>query len=217
MMSFSKANCEVLNHLKLCFFKHRVIYTILNTCWLIILISEWKGNRDAVYIILATCLLFLKHCYSQLSLNWYCNVQVLRSVGKRSKSQRWRSGFQIDPGMWTEGTREDELSRRIFTEWSQETKWSIKLSDRRERNHKIYASLAGEKGYSHGFEIHRTLGCHGNLSLWSLGRRCASFQALSIAWRESRMKLKKTITIEPERTDLNGCTTCWPADLKQVT
>lgn len=42
-------------------------------------------------------------------------------------------------------TTEDELSRIIFTERSKETKWSIKLSGRRKKNQKIYASLTGEQ------------------------------------------------------------------------
>lgn len=63
-------------------------------------------------------------------------------------------------------TTEDELSRRIFTERSQETKWSIKLSGRRKKTHKIYASLTGEKKYSHHLEIQSVLRCYQvNLSI----------------------------------------------------
>lgn len=47
--------------------------------------------------------------------------------------------------MQTEGTRGDEVRRRIFTDRSQETKWSMKLSGRRKRNHEVYASLAGKE------------------------------------------------------------------------
>lgn len=122
------------------------MYTILNTCRLIIFISEWKGNRDAVYITLATCLLLLKHCsYSGLGLSWYCNMQPLGITGKKSKSQRGWCGFQINPDMWTESTREAGLSRRIFTEKSQDTRQCIKLRGGKNRNHKTYTSWPERK------------------------------------------------------------------------
>lgn len=53
--------------------------------------------------------------------------------------------FPIGPDMQTEGTGGDEVRRRIFIERSQETKWSMKLSGRRKKNHKVYASLAGKE------------------------------------------------------------------------
>ena len=61
--------------------------------------------------------------------------------------------FQIETYMWTEGTRTDELGRGIFTERSQETKWSRrKVSGRRETIKPMQAGQEKEE-WSRGMEI----------------------------------------------------------------
>lgn len=170
MMSFSKENSMALNHLKLRFFKHRVIYTILNTCWLIIFVSGWKGNRDT--IILATCLL-LEHCsYSWLSLTWYCKFKCLEQLEREKKSEieAWVP-YRPRHVNWRQKRRWIEQKNSYRNE--HETKWNIKISGRRKRNHKSYALSAGEEIFPWLRDAHYSQG-YVSLSVWISNLWCVS-------------------------------------------
>lgn len=134
MMNFSKANCESLNHLKLLFPAQGYIYNTQHM--LVDHFYFWVERESGCYVhyfnhmppLLRALFLFMV----EFELMLYCSSS-LSSRKEKCKSQIWRLRFQIETYMWTEGTRAGELGRGIFTERSQEMKWSRrKVSGRRE-------------------------------------------------------------------------------------